>query len=354
MPRPESTVSLQEVTEENLGLIFKLGVREEQEQFVALNTVSIAQAYFARERAWFRAIYADDTPVGFLMLDDDPHKAEYILWRLMVDARYQGMSFGRRAMELLIAHVKTRPNAVELKTSYVPGEGSPGPFYHKLGFVETGEVLEGENVVSLKLTYGEGESMVPAPGKSKDEVLVLVRKFQEGYMQRDPANLEAIMELFGPEKELEVIGTSAVTPGEGEWCKGRTAVRDLLEGDWEHWGDVVFDLEGMQIFVQGDVAWLATRGTVTDVITADYKYEGFVSFAQAVLEDESESAKSKILDITRLGNSLISSLLLPETHVWPFRFTAVAVKREEVWRFHQMQFSFATTWTPDERVLPGE
>jgi hypothetical protein len=35
-------------------------------------------------------------------------------------------------------------------------------------------------------------------------------------MQRDPANLEAIMELFGPEKELEVIGTSAVYGRGGE------------------------------------------------------------------------------------------------------------------------------------------
>ena len=101
IPTPESNVTLHEVSEENLSLIFKLRVSEEQEQFVASNTMSIAQAYFARERAWFRAIYADETPVGFLMLDDDPFKSEYFLWRLMIDAQYQGMGFGRQAMELL-------------------------------------------------------------------------------------------------------------------------------------------------------------------------------------------------------------------------------------------------------------
>ena len=42
------------------------------------------------------------------------------------------------------------------KSSYAPGEGSPAPFYGKLGFVETGEILEGEKVMSLKLTPAEG------------------------------------------------------------------------------------------------------------------------------------------------------------------------------------------------------
>ena len=150
----KSTVSLREVTEENLFAVLKLHVDEAQKQFVASNAVSIAQAYFARERAWFRAIYADETPVGFLMLEDDPQKPEYFLWRLMVDTKYQGLGFGFKGMDLLVAHVKTRPGAVELKTSYVPGEGSPGPFYSKIGFVETGEILEDERVMSLKFTDG--------------------------------------------------------------------------------------------------------------------------------------------------------------------------------------------------------
>lgn len=146
-----SPVSLREVTEDNLFAVLQLEVNEAQKKFVASNAVSIAQAYFARDRAWFRAIYAGETPVGFLMINDQPQKSDYFLWRYMIDARFQGKGFGRRAMELLIEHVKTRPNAVELKTSYVPGEGGPGPFYHKIGFVDTGEVLEEELVARLSL-----------------------------------------------------------------------------------------------------------------------------------------------------------------------------------------------------------
>lgn len=147
-----SIISLQEITEETLRSILRLKVSPEQEKYVASNAVSIAQAYFQRDNAWFRAIYADESPVGFLMLDDRPNEASYFLWRFMIDARYQKFGYGKRAIELLIEHVKTRPNAKELGVSCVPeGDGSPCPFYEKLGFVYTGEKDEDELVMKLKL-----------------------------------------------------------------------------------------------------------------------------------------------------------------------------------------------------------
>ena len=65
-----------EVTKKNLSAIFKLKVSPAQEKYVAPNSISIAQAYFDREIALFRAIYADETPVGFLMLSDDAKEQE--------------------------------------------------------------------------------------------------------------------------------------------------------------------------------------------------------------------------------------------------------------------------------------
>jgi diamine N-acetyltransferase len=111
----------------------------------------MAQAAFNRY-AWPRAIYADATPVGFVMLYDDPGQPEYFLWRLMVDHRHQRMGFARRAIAQLVDYVCGRPNAHELLVSYVPGEGSPLPFYLSLGFVERGDEIEGERVMQLDLT----------------------------------------------------------------------------------------------------------------------------------------------------------------------------------------------------------
>ncbi len=139
MSESNQEVSLREVTKETLRDITRLKVNPNQGHFVATNAESIAEAYFSPDVAWFRAIYAGDTPVGFLMLEDNAPKDQYVLWRFMIDARYQGRGFGQRALELLFEHVRTRPGAKVLYTSCVPGEGSPGPFYEKMGFVYTGE-----------------------------------------------------------------------------------------------------------------------------------------------------------------------------------------------------------------------
>jgi diamine N-acetyltransferase len=143
---PNRAVSLREITRETLGAILRLQVKDNQTEYVAPNAVSIAEAHF-EPRAWFRAIYADEIPVGFAMLYIDHEKPLYYLWRYMVDGRYQGCGYGARAMNLLIDHVRTLPNAREIRLSYVPGKGSPLTFYRKQGFVDTGEIDHGELVM---------------------------------------------------------------------------------------------------------------------------------------------------------------------------------------------------------------
>ena len=137
MTRPR--VTLREVTKENLNDVLVLEVAPEQRRFVAPNAISIAQAHFHPEVAWFRAIYADETPVGFLMLEDRAGAPEVFLWRFMIDRRHQKLDYGRRALELVIDVVRSRPGTSALTLSHVPGEGNPAPFYQRLGFVHTGE-----------------------------------------------------------------------------------------------------------------------------------------------------------------------------------------------------------------------
>ena len=147
MASSNATVTLQEVTKKNLDKILNLKVTQEQEKFVADNAVSIAQAHFYPEIAWFRAIYADETPVGFVMLESDRLNSSYFLWRLMIDARFQRQGFGRRAMELILEYVKTLAGAKVLWTSCVLGDGSPQKFYEKMGFTDIGNLDENGEVI---------------------------------------------------------------------------------------------------------------------------------------------------------------------------------------------------------------
>lgn len=149
-PGRNAVVTLRAITKDTVFAICALKVAPGQEHFVAGNAISIAQAHF-EEHAWFRAIYADETPVGFIMLSDNPDAPAYYLWRLMIADGYQRNGYGRRAVEQLIEYVRTRPNATELLVSYVPGDGSPRDFYLGLGFEETGKMEDGEIVLRLPL-----------------------------------------------------------------------------------------------------------------------------------------------------------------------------------------------------------
>lgn len=144
------TVALREVTRDTVRAVCRLQVAPGQEGLVAPNAVSIAEAHF-QPKAWFRAIYADEEMVGFVMLYEDPEKAEYYLWRLMVAGEHQRRGYGQQALGLVVDRLRTLPGARELLTSCVPGEGGPRPFYERLGFIATGEVEDGEEVLRLPL-----------------------------------------------------------------------------------------------------------------------------------------------------------------------------------------------------------
>ncbi len=145
-----AVVELREVTKDTVRAIGILQVAASQRGFVAPNAVSFAEAMF-EPKAWFRAVVADDIPVGFVMLSVDEVEPEYYLWRFMIDERYQGRGYGRVAIGLVVDHVRTLPNATELLVSWVPADGGPEPFYRGLGFEPTGEVDDGEVVAKLRL-----------------------------------------------------------------------------------------------------------------------------------------------------------------------------------------------------------
>ena len=134
-------VELREVTAETVRAVCRLEVSADQQAYVAPVAVSIAQAHF-EPSAIFRAVYADEQLVGFILWrDGDRPKAAY-LWRFMIDKAHQKMGFARSALLLMFAELRARGFDM-LTTSIVRGEHSPLGFYLSLGFIETNETTRG-------------------------------------------------------------------------------------------------------------------------------------------------------------------------------------------------------------------
>ena len=151
-------VTLRVISEADRPAVERLRVAPGQERFVDGVAASLTEAAATPHcRPWPRAVYAGDQPVGFVMLADDVPPGtpdipwRYYLWRMLIDARFQGRGHGRAALDLVVAYLRTRPGADALVTSIVPGEGSPLGFYLRYGFRETGEMFDHEQVLRLPL-----------------------------------------------------------------------------------------------------------------------------------------------------------------------------------------------------------
>lgn len=193
---------------------------------------------------------------------------------------------------------------------------------------------------------------MPQESQEVARVRLALERFQHGYTQRDTSALARFMELFAS-ADLEVIGTNAVFPGEGEWCLGTEAVRDLVRDDWESWGDLELDVEEARIAVHGQVAWASVWGTVSSEETPAQTVTDSLERVRWVL-DQDVPDEDKMLGIAREASDTLMALQQGTTYIWPLRVTAVLVRRGERWLFQQVHFSFPTTRLPDVRVAPEE
>ncbi|SHG79360.1 GNAT family N-acetyltransferase [Streptoalloteichus hindustanus] len=153
----DSEVTLRRVTALNVPEVCALSrtLSERQRYMVADNGTSLAEG-FCSQNSWFRAVYADETPVGFVMLhygadwDDGIDCEGAYLWRLMIATPFQGMGFARRTLDYVAREVRARGYR-ELFTSYVDAEDGPEKFYERLGFVRTGVSYDNEVEAVLRL-----------------------------------------------------------------------------------------------------------------------------------------------------------------------------------------------------------
>lgn len=176
----------------------------------------------------------------------------------------------------------------------------------------------------------------------------LIQAFQLGYAQRDVTKVEAFMELFT--EDAEVIGTNGQKPGVDEWYTNRDGARELVEGDWESWGDLRLDLDTANIHQNGDIAWMAATATVSKTIGKD-NFQSYLDFIRDYMDQSTLPAEQKLHYILRGGTNTIYELNRGENFIWVLRFTAVMVCQAGYWKFAQMNFSFPTINFPDVRVI---
>ena len=146
-------ITLQKVDEANFLNCFALKLKPEQEEFVSHPIRSLAQAYVYYKQCTPFAVCLEGQVVGYVMVIYDDDEETYNIWHLMIDKAHQGRGYGRAAMELALAYIRTRPfgdsNRVLLTVS--PKNRTACGLYRALGFSETGRFDEDEVELGLSI-----------------------------------------------------------------------------------------------------------------------------------------------------------------------------------------------------------
>jgi diamine N-acetyltransferase len=151
-------IELRDVTEANREVVVAIHAGPAEGRFVSSVADSLEEAAKHPEGSpWYRAVYLEGEPVGFVMLSWNvtPQPPDIIgpwfLWKLIVDERHQGRGIGRAIVEYVVRLIRAE-GATELLTSHVIGEGGPDGFYERVGFVPTGTFDPvGERILRLDL-----------------------------------------------------------------------------------------------------------------------------------------------------------------------------------------------------------
>jgi diamine N-acetyltransferase len=153
-------VSLRPITAANREAVEALAVTPDQRRFVSGVRESILEAAAEPDaQALYWAIYAEETPVAFVMIADEVGSPDYIahyLWKLLIDVRYQQRGFGTATLDLIVEYFRNR-GVGTMRTSAGQGEGSPVTFYERYGFERTGDLHGDEILLRLEISEHQRE-----------------------------------------------------------------------------------------------------------------------------------------------------------------------------------------------------
>ena len=145
-------INFRTITEENFDTIIRMK-RPDDEHFVASNAYSLAQAWLYRNAGdvYPFAIYDEDKPVGFMMLDEDVEERCLVIWRIMFPEENRFKGYGTAAIQRIIDLARHSGKYDFMLIDHAPDNKVAEHVYKKLGFEPTGKFEYGEYELRLDL-----------------------------------------------------------------------------------------------------------------------------------------------------------------------------------------------------------
>ena len=120
---------------------------------MASNAYSLAQAWLYREAGdvFPCAIYHEEEPVGFLLLEEDMDERELVIWRIMFPEEHANKGYGGETIRKVILMARAAQKYHHIELTCHPDNKRARHLYEKLGFRPTGKILNGDEELIFEL-----------------------------------------------------------------------------------------------------------------------------------------------------------------------------------------------------------
>ena len=133
-------IHLEKVEGNDYRKFTSLKVKDEQKRYVASNVGILAKAYAYYNDSIVYGIYNDATAVGLALVREYQDDNCYIFDQLMIDEKYQGNGYGKKAIELILNDLKNKNKFKKFFLCYVEGDDAAKNLYTSFGFEHTGDI----------------------------------------------------------------------------------------------------------------------------------------------------------------------------------------------------------------------
>lgn len=180
------------------------------------------------------------------------------------------------------------------------------------------------------------------PSEARVAITKVLTELQTSYLNKAIDVKAAVGNLFSSYDD-----TYIVDPNETPAAVGNESMEKLISEQRAKWDDMQLSIHEAIIRTYGDTALIATNGVFKRVLDSDMLLSKEWDKIKETLQKDGKG-EDKLFEAQKQIAYALKELAFGEESLWEFRFEAVAIRENNVWKFHNLQFSY-----PSLYVLEG-
>ncbi|GMQ57587.1 hypothetical protein AN1V17_19820 [Vallitalea sediminicola] len=170
----------------------------------------------------------------------------------------------------------------------------------------------------------------------------LLNALKENYLNKKSDILDTVKNLFVTYADIYIVD-----PNEIPVAIGMDNIEKMIQIQREKWDDMELNIKESIINKEGDTANIITTGIFKKCSTSEQLLQREWNNIKETLQKEGKG-EDKLFQVQKQIAYALKELSFGKEAMWEFRFDAVAVKVDDIWRFHNVQFTY-----PSLYVLEG-